>query len=184
MRHIVLFAVLAAGSWPAVFGQGPGYASKGNKLAPYVASPSRVVDMMLDLARVKAGDTVYDLGSGDGRILIAAAERNAQAIGIEINPKLVAAATDEIARAGLSNRAKVIQGDVMGTDFSPATVVTLYMDTDSNAKLRPQLEKYLKPGSRVVSHDYEIPGWKPVQIVKTDEKKPHTIYVYEIAAKR
>lgn len=184
MRRFAIFAVLALGIGTVVFGQDPRYASKANKLAPYVASPSRVVDMMLDLAKVKAGDTVYDLGSGDGRILIAAAERRAQAIGIEINPKLVAAAQDDIARAGLSDKARVIQGDVMDIDFSPATVVTLYMDTDSNAKLRPQLEKYLKPGARVVSHDYAIPGWNPVQVVKTDEKKPHTIYVYEIAARR
>jgi len=155
-----------------------------SKLAPYVASPSRVVDMMLDMARVKPGEILFDLGSGDGRILIAAAERRAQATGIEINPKLVIAATEEISRAGLSERAKVIQGDVMQTDFSAANIVTLYMDTASNAKLRPQLEKYLKPGSRVVSHDYEIPGWKAVRVEKTDEQKPHTIYLYEIAAKK
>ena len=181
MRRIALIAAVVAASWSSASGQDPRYA---NKLAPYVASPSRVVDMMLDLAKVKPGDTLYDLGSGDGRILIAAAERHAQAIGIEINPKLVAAATDDIARAGVSDRAKVIQGDVMGTDFSAATVVTLYMDTTSNAKLRPQLEKYLKVGARVVSHDYEIPGWKPVQIVHTPEKQSHTIYLYEIAAKK
>jgi predicted RNA methylase len=177
MRHFALVFALIA---PA-FGQQVPYSSK---LAPYVASPSRVVEMMLDMARVKPGETLYDLGSGDGRILIAAAERRAQAIGVEINPKLVLAATDEIARAGFSERAKVIQGDVMLTDFSSANVVTLYMDTASNAKLRPQLEKYLKPGSRVVSHDYEIPGWKAVRVEKTDERQPHTIYLYEIAAKK
>lgn len=155
-----------------------------NKLAPYVASPSRVVDMMLDLARVKPGDTVYDLGSGDGRILIAAANRRANAVGIEINPSLVTAANDEISRAGVGARAKVIQGDVMTADFSPATVVTIYMDRSSNEKLRPQLEKYLKAGSRVVSHDYEIPGWKASVVSKTDEAKPHTIYLYEIPAQK
>jgi predicted RNA methylase len=155
-----------------------------SKLAPYVASPSRVVDMMMDAARVKPGDTVYDLGSGDGRILLAAASRGATAVGIEINPKLVAAATDEIARSRFAARAKVIQGDVMTADFSPATVVTIYMDTSSNAKLRPQLEKQLKAGSRVVSHDYEIPGWKASQVLKTEETKPHTIYLYEIPAQK
>jgi predicted RNA methylase len=186
MRRIALVAALVAAGWFSVSAQDPRYSNSQrytNKLAPYVVSPSRVVEMMLDLAKVKPGDTVYDLGSGDGRILIAAAERHAQAVGIEINPKLVAAATEDIARAGLSDRAKVVQGDVLGTDFSAATVVTVYMDTSSNAKLRPQLEKYLKPGARVVSHDYEIPGWKPVQVVRTDEKKPHTIYLYEIARK-
>lgn len=179
MRRLALiFALLASVS----FGQAP--PPYANKLAPYVASPSRVVDMMLDMARIKPGEILFDLGSGDGRILIAAAERKAQATGIEINPKLVLAATEEIARAGVEERAKVIQGDVMQTDFSAANVVTLYMDTASNAKLRPQLEKYLKPGSRVVTHDYVIPGWKATRVAKTDEKQPHTIYLYEIAAKK
>lgn len=154
-----------------------------NKLAPYVASPSRVVDMMLDMARVKQGDVVYDLGSGDGRILIAAASRRAQAVGVEINAKLVADAATEIERAGVSDRAKVIQGDVLNVDFSPATVVTIYMDTSSNAKLRPQLEKYLKPGARIVTHDAEIPGWKPTLVQRTQEGKSHTIYLYEISRK-
>jgi predicted RNA methylase len=154
-----------------------------SKLAPYVASPTRVIDLMLDVARVKPGETLYDLGSGDGRILIAAAERKVNAIGVEINPKLVAAATEEIARAGVAAHARVIQGDAMQVDFSNANVVTLYMDTASNLKLRPQLEKNLKPGSRVVSHNYEIPGWKPVRVEKTDERQPHTIYLYEVGRK-
>lgn len=181
MRRLALVTALLASAVVPSFGQQDKYSSK---LAPYVVSPSRVVDLMLDMAKVKPGDVVYDLGSGDGRILIAAAERRAQAIGIEINPKLVAAATDEISHAGVANRAKVIQGDVMTTDFSSASVVTLYMDTGSNAKLRPILEKQLKPGARVVSHDYEIPGWKAARVEKTDEKQPHTIYLYEIGAKK
>lgn len=172
---LVLLASLLPGQAPPAL---------SNKLAPYVVAPSRVVDMMLDMARVKPGETLYDLGSGDGRILIAAANRQLNAIGIEINPKLVAEATQEIARAGVESKARVIQGDVMQTDFSAANVVTIYMDTTSNAKLRPQLEKYLRPGSRVVSYDYEIPGWKPVRIEKTDAKQPHTVYLYEIGAKR
>jgi len=179
MRRFALLLTLFAS---ASVGQAQPPANS-SKLAPYVASPSRVVEMMLDMAGLKPGEVLFDLGSGDGRILIAAAERKAQATGIEINPKLVVAATEEIARAGLADRAKVIQGDVMQTDFSAANVVTLYMDTSSNAKLRPQLEKYLKPGARVVSHDYEIPGWKPVRVEKTDERQPHTIYLYEVAKK-
>ena len=176
-RFVLIFSLLGA----VALAQQPRLASK---LAPYVVSPSRVVEMMLDMARVKQGDVLFDLGSGDGRILIAAAERHAQATGVEINPKLVTAATEEIARAGLSERDKVIQGDVLQTDFSAANVVTIYMDTASNAKLRPQLEKYLKPGARVVSHDYEIPGWKPVSVQKTDERQPHTIYLYEVGLKK
>jgi ubiquinone/menaquinone biosynthesis C-methylase UbiE len=153
------------------------------KLAPYVASPVRVVDLMLKMARIKPGETLYDLGSGDGRILITAAERfKANAVGIEISPGLVAASNEQIAKAGVADHAKVLQGDVLQTDFSAANVVTLYMDTASNAKLRPQLEKYLRPGSRVVSHDAEIPGWKPTKVEKTEDRQVHTVYLYEIPA--
>lgn len=174
--------VLALVSLPA-FSQGPDPRTYAKKLAPYVASPGQVVDLMLEMAKIKPGETVYDLGSGDGRILIAAADRyKAKAVGVEISPALVAAATEEIKKAGLSDRAKVIQGDVLQTDFSAADVVTIYMDAASNAKLRPQLEK-LKAGARVVSHDAEVPGWKPVRVEKTAADAGHTIYLYQVAAK-
>jgi predicted RNA methylase len=152
-----------------------------NKLAPYVASPARVVDLMLEMAKIKPGETVYDLGSGDGRIVIAAAEKyKAKAVGIEISPKLVASATAEIERAGLSSDARVIQGDVLQTDFTGADVVTMYLETKLNAELRPRLEKFLKPGARVVSHDYPVPGWKPARVEKVEGRVMHTIYLYEI----
>jgi predicted RNA methylase len=139
--------------------------------------------MMLEMARIKPGETVYDLGSGDGRILIAAAGRyKAKAVGVEISPSLVTAATEQIRKAGLSDRARVVQGDVLQTDFSSADVVTIYMDAAANLKLRPQLDK-LKAGARVVSHDAEVPGWKPVRVEKTAEGNGHTIYLYQIAAK-
>src|SRR5262249_46182745 len=103
------------------FSQDPRYV---RKLAPYVASPGKVVDLMLEMAHIKPGETLYDLGSGDGRILIAAADRyKAKAIGVEISPALVSAATEEIKKAGLSDRASVIQGDVLQTNFSGADVV-------------------------------------------------------------
>lgn len=154
-----------------------------NKLAPYVASPGRVVDLMLEMARIKPGETLYDLGSGDGRILIAAAERfKAKAVGIEISPQLVAAANAAIQRAGVADRVKVIEGNVLEADLTGADVVTLYFDTDANAKLRPLLEKYLKPGARVISTDHEIPGWKAARVEKTQERNSHTIYLYEIPA--
>ena len=105
------------------------------KLAPYVASPGKVVDMMLEMARIKPGETVYDLGSGDGRILIAAADRyKARAVGIEISPSLVAAATEQIKKAGLSGRATAIQGSVLQADFSSADVVIIYMNVGANAQ--------------------------------------------------
>jgi predicted RNA methylase len=178
MRSLAGFVLLLL-CLPA-FSQDPRYTKK---LAPYVASPGKVVDMMLEMARIKPGETVYDLGSGDGRILIAAADKyKARAVGVEISPALVAAATEQIKKAGLSDRATVIQGDVLQTDFSKADVVTIYLDAASNAKLRPQLEK-LKPGARVVSHNAEVPGWKPVRVEKAAEGDGHTIYLYQIPAK-
>lgn len=169
--------ILVATCLPAL-AQDPRYT---NKLAPYVASPDRVVDRMLDLAKIKPGETVYDLGSGDGRILIAAASKyKAKAIGVEISPKLVASATKRIEKAGLSNRARVIEGNLLDVDLSDADVVTIYLATGANATLRPRLEKYLRPGARVVSHDYAVPGWKPTQVDRTDERRGHIIFVYEM----
>ncbi|MCU1339416.1 MAG: hypothetical protein JWO19_4997, partial [Bryobacterales bacterium] len=122
--------LLALATLPA-FSQDPRAFS--NKLAPYVASPARVVDLMLEMARIKPGETVYDLGSGDGRIVIAAAGKyNARAVGVEISPKLVAAATAEIEKAGLTAQARVMQGDVLLTDLSGADVVTMYLETQLN----------------------------------------------------
>ena len=164
-------------SLPAV-AQDPRYT---NKLAPYVASPARVVDRMLELASIKPGETLFDLGSGDGRILIAAVEKyKAKAVGVEISPKLAAAAAARIDREGLEGRARVIQGDLLDADLTGADVVTIYLATSLNEKLRPRLEKYLKPGARVVSHDYAVPGWKPTKVDKTDDSRGHVIYLYEM----
>jgi predicted RNA methylase len=170
--------LLAIATLPA-FSQDPRTFS--NKLAPYVASPARVVDLMLEMAKIKPGETVYDLGSGDGRIVVAAAGRyKAKAVGVEISPKLVAAATAEIEKAGLTGQARVMQGDVLKADLSGADVVTMYLETQLNAQLRPRLEKFLKPGARVVSHDYPVPGWKAVRTEKVEGRQVHTIYLYEI----
>ncbi len=150
-----------------------------NRLAPYVASPVRVVDRMLELAKIKPGETVVDLGCGDGRILISAVEQyKAKAIGIEISPKLVAQATERIQREGLTDQAKVIQGDLLQADLTAADVVTIYLESSLNEQLRPKLEKQLKPGARVVSHDYPVPGWKPLRVDKSDGR--HLVYLYEM----
>jgi len=170
--------LLAIAVFPA-FSQNPGPYT--NKLSPYVASPAKAVDLMLEMAKIKPGETVYDLGSGDGRIVIAAAGKyKAKAIGIEISPKLVASATAEIERAKLSDQARVIQGDVFQADLSGADVVTIYLDTQSNAKLRPRLERFLKRGARVVSYDYPVPGWKATLVEKIEGRREHPIYLYEI----
>ena len=152
-------------------------------LAPYVASPQSVVDKMLEAARVKPGDTVYDLGSGDGRVLVAAVQKfkAAKAVGIEISAKLVSKAKDLIKTTGLTGRAEVVHGNLLDADISPADVVTIYLMTGSNEMLRPKLEKSLKPGARVVSHDFEVRGWAPVRVEKAYAfDRLHTIYVYEM----
>ena len=175
MRWVGLGLVLAACT---VVAQDRGYS---NKLAPYVGTPSRVMDRMLELANIKPGDTVYDLGCGDGRIVMAAALRyKAKAVGVEISPKLAEQANTSIEKAGLQGRARIIQGDLLETDLSGADVVTIYLATQLNAQLRPRLERYLRAGARVVSHDYAVPGWKPTKIERTDGKQGHVIYVYEM----
>lgn len=169
--------MLAGAAIPAV-AQSPKYAKK---LAPFVTSPQRVVDRMLEMAAPKPGETVFDLGCGDGRVLITAAQKfNSKAVGIEIDHKLVQRATERIASLNLQNRVKVLQGDLRDADLSGADVVILYLMTLSNEELRPHLEKSLRPGSRVVSYSYTVPGWKPLKIDKTDEQHGHTIYLYEM----
>jgi protein-L-isoaspartate O-methyltransferase len=154
-----------------------------NSLAPYVVSPQRIVERMLELAELKPNETLYDLGSGDGRIIITAAQRfRAKAVGVEISDLLVTSSNERIAKLGLQGRASVIHGDLLQVDLSPADVVTIYLMTGSNEILRPNLEKYLKPGARVVSHEYAVPGWKPKLVEKADEADAHNhvIYLYTI----
>ena len=165
---------------PTVWAQGPGILT--NRLAPYVPSPPPVVERMLTLADVSERDTVYDLGSGDGRIVVMAARQfGAQAVGVEIDEKLVEQARERIKELKLDDRARILQQDLMQVDLSPASVVTLYLLWSSNKKLRPNLEKGLQAGSRVVSHDSRIEGWKPIKTEKlTGQVRNHTIYLYEI----
>jgi len=182
-------ALAALAALPA-FPQAPLYGQKikhyTNSLAPYVASPQQIVDRMLEMADLKPGETVYDLGSGDGRILITAVQRyRAKAVGIEISDKLVQDTTDRIQKLGLQNDARVIHGDFLQVDLSQADVVTLYLATETNAILRPNLEKQLRKGARVVSHEYAVPGWKPT-LVDQDEPdaKGHVIYLYQMPPKK
>ncbi len=153
-------------------------------LAPFLPSPQVVVEKMLEVAHIKPGEMVYDLGSGDGRIIITAAQKyKANAVGIEISEILCKSAVKKINELGLAPQVKVINGNALKVDLSPADVVTLYLLTSSNARLRPNLEKYLKPTARVVSLDFGIPGWKAdrVESVHAD-RQTHTIYVFEMAA--
>jgi len=184
LRSAAAVVALALAGIPA-WGQGVLFAQSGrapkytNSLAPYVVSPQGVVDRMLELADLRSGETLYDLGSGDGRVLITAVQRfHAKAVGVELSEKLVQSTSDRIQRLGLQNLAKVIHGDFMDIDLSPADVVTIYLMTDTNEKLRPNLERYLKPGARVVSHDYPVPGWQPKHVEKTLDGEKHVIYLY------
>lgn len=128
----------------------------------YVPTSNGVADAMLKLARVTSSDTVYDLGSGDGRIVIAAAKKyGARGVGIEIDPALVAAARKNAASAGVADRVTFRQEDLFKTDLSGATVVMLYLSTTTNMRLRGILQRQLKPGTRIVSHRFAMGDWKP-----------------------
>lgn len=149
---------------------------------PFVATPEHVVRRMLEMANVNENDVVYDLGAGDGRILfIAAREFGARAVGIELRKDLFDQIEKKIKEYGLTGRVRVIHGSFYEVDVSEASVVTLYLLTSVNEKLRPKLEKELRPGARVVSHDFEVPGWRPVRVEEVyDSWTTHKIYVYRI----
>lgn len=129
---------------------------------PFVPSPEAVVDGMLQLAKVGPNDVVYDLGSGDGRILITAAERyGASGVGIDIDPDRIRESRENAAEAGVEDRVRFIQGDLFEADIRPATVVTLYLLSSVNEEIRPRLLNQLRPGTRVVSHAFDMGPWQP-----------------------
>jgi len=172
--------MLATAAFVPAFGQ----SKYSSKLAPYVSSPQRVVDRMLEMAGVKSNETVFDLGCGDGRILFTAVQKyRAKAVGIEIDAKLVEATREQAQKFEMGNRVKIIQGNLLEADLSDADVVTLYLLTESNSMLRPRLEKMLHPGARVVSYDFAVPGWKPKWVERVEDARSshdHLIYLYEM----
>ena len=130
----------------------------------FVPTPQEVVDAMLKLANVKAGDVVYDLGCGDGRIVITAAQRyGVRGVGIDIDPQRIKEATANAQKAGVTDKVKFVQADLFETNISDANVVTLYLLPSLNLKLRPKLMRELRAGSRVVSHSFDMGDWKPDQ---------------------
>ncbi len=138
--------------------------AQDDEKVPYVPSPIEVVDRMLEFADVKKADVVFDIGSGDGRMVIQAAKKyGAKGVGIELDSRLVETARAEAKKDGVDQLVEFRQGDALKADISDATVVTLYMLPSFNKQLRPILEKQLKPGTRVVVHDYPIEGWNPVK---------------------
>jgi cyclopropane fatty-acyl-phospholipid synthase-like methyltransferase len=180
-RLLVLSAVLASVITPAMAQR-----IEGERLAPYVPSPQPVVERMLELADLKPYETVYDLGCGDGRILITAArEFQAKAVGVELSDKLVKQAQDQVNKMGLANRVTIIEGDLMKVDLRPADVVTVYLLTSANDQLKPAFERWLRRGARVVSHDFQIRGWRPERVEKVEAtNRTHTIYMYVMPPKK
>ena len=152
-------------------------------LAPYVTTPYPVIEIMLTLADVDPTDLVYDIGCGDGRIVIMAAQNfGARGVGIDIDPDMIAKSREIAEKVGVSDRVEFRLGDATKMDLSEATVVTIYLVPKSNAILRPQFDEQLRPGTYVVSHNYAIPGWEEKEIGYRDwtgvEGELHTIWAY------
>jgi len=147
-----------------------------------VRTPLVVVNEMLRLAAVTADDVVYDLGSGDGRILIAAArDRGARGVGLEIDPALVRESTERARRLGLGERLSFRQQDLFQADLGPATVVTLYLSAELNRRLRPKLLSELRPGARVVSHNFDMGDWAPLRTLQVSSNEgSHTLYLWVV----
>ncbi len=152
------------------------------KLAPYYPTPETVVDKMLKLGDLKPGEKTFDLGSGDGRIVIMAAKKyKADATGIEMDKDLVKQSNEGIQSAGVQKTARIINGDIFKQDYSSANLVTVYLLPMSNDKVRPMLEQQLKKGTRIVSHDFEFKDWKAEKIENIDddgEGRSHTLFLY------
>jgi len=176
----VLALGIAASSGPALFAQAAATPAQQGLRQPdviYVPTRQSVVDAMLKVANVKAGDVLYDLGCGDGRIPVTAAKLGARAVCIDIDPRRIAEANENVKKNAVGDRVKVLNQDLFTTDISEATVVSLYLLPSLNLKLRPTLWKTLKPGTRIVSHDFDMGDWKPEQTLSVDGA---TIYYWTI----
>ncbi|MBM3775244.1 MAG: methyltransferase domain-containing protein [Acidobacteria bacterium] len=152
------------------------------KLAPYYPTPETVVERMLRLGGLKAGEKVFDLGSGDGRVILMAAQKfHANAVGIEMDKDLYNQSSARIRKMGLDKTARIVNGDILKQDYATADLVTVYLLPNSNDRVQPLLEKQLKKGTRIVSHDFEFKNWKPEKVETIDddgEGRSHTLYLY------
>ena len=152
------------------------------KLAPYYPTPETIAQKMLELGDLKAGEKMFDLGSGDGRIVIMAARKfKADGTGVEFDQDLYKQSSEKIQKLGLQKNARIIHGDILQQDYSSADLITVYLLPDSNDKVRPLLEKQLKKGARVVAHDFEFSDWTPVKVVDIDddgEGRSHRLFLY------
>jgi ubiquinone/menaquinone biosynthesis C-methylase UbiE len=170
-RRIILVLVGAA-AW----------AQDPAKLAPYCPTPESIVVKMLELGGLKPGEKMFDLGSGDGRIVIAAAQKfHADAIGVELDKDLCRQSLERIRKLGLEKTAQIVEGDILKQDYTSADLITVYLLPNSNDKVQPLLERQLKKGARVVAHDFEFRGWTPVKVedIEDDgEGRSHTLFLY------
>jgi SAM-dependent methyltransferase len=173
LQRLVLFVLLAAGAALPAAAQSP------RLDVPFVPTPQAVVDRMLELAKVRPDDLIYDLGSGDGRIVITAAKRyGARGVGIDLDPQRIQEARTNAREAGVDGKVRFVNGDLFKADLSEATVVTLYLLNSVNRDLRPQLWKQLKVGTRVVSHAFDMGDeWPPEKVEQVDGR---TIYYWTI----
>jgi SAM-dependent methyltransferase len=147
----------------------------------WVPSPTEVITAMLDAARVGPADLVYDLGCGEGEILIAAAKRyGARGVGIDLDPERIRNARTNAARAGVTDRVTFIEQDLFKTDVSPATVVTLYLLPELNERLRPVLMRALRPGTRIVSHDFGMGDWTPERTIEVELTRTHRVMLWRV----
>ncbi len=176
MPNFVMILMAAMLAW-----QEP--ARNPNILAPYYPTPELVVQKMLEFGELKPGETMFDLGSGDGRIVFMAAKQfQANAIGVELDNDLARQSAERVRQLHLEKNARIIHGDLLKQDYSSADLVTVYLLPSSiNDKVKPLLEKQLKKGARVVSHDFNFPGWKHTKSLTIDddgEGRSHTLYLY------
>ena len=159
-------------------------AQHGNteKLAPYYPTPESIVERMLELGSLKPGEKLFDLGSGDGRIVIMAAQKfHAEAYGVELDKNLAKQSAEKIRKLDLVRSARVVNGDLLKQDYSSADLITVYLLPASNDKVQPLLDRQLKKGARVVAHDFEFKNWTPDKVERIEddgEGRRHTLYLY------
>jgi len=167
----------------AGFGAGAALAQdEGDLEVPFVPTPENVVAEMLKLAHLTKGDVLYDLGSGDGRIVITAAKKyGITGVGYDLNPERIREAQENAKKAGVADRVSFRQEDLFQADISKASVVTLYLLPSVNLRLKPKLFKELKPGTRIISHDFDMGDWKPEKTIDLNE---HKIYFWTIPARK
>jgi SAM-dependent methyltransferase len=189
-RKVILGAVGVLAAVVAVLalrlGTGGTPRSGTHSLAPFVPTEQDVVERMLELAEVSSKDVVYDLGCGDGRIPITAAKKyGARGVGVDLDPRRIGESRANAIRAGVQRLVEFRVQDAMAVDVSPATVVTLFLLSSSNLKLRPMLTRQLRPGARIASHEFSMGDWEPAKVEEYRDRigSMHTLYMWRADGK-